>query len=99
MPNPYEIAARRFEQIAFLIDSSLDAAQRRAAWRKRTDDTGRSTLFRWLKAYREHGYTGLLPKPRNDRGKTRKAGTAAWVGYAIGLLYEQPERSLSKRPS
>ena len=94
MPNPYEIAARRFEQIAFLIDSSLDAAQRRAAWRTRTDDTGRSTLFRWLKAYREHGYTGLLPKPRSDRGKTRKAGTAAWVGYAIGLLYEQPERSL-----
>lgn len=96
MPNPYEIAARRFERIAFLIDPSLDAAQRRAAWRERTAETGRSTLYRWLKSYRDHGYTGLLPKPRSDRGRTRKAGTAAWVGYAIGLLYEQPDRSLTQ---
>ena len=96
MPNPYEIAARRFEQIAYLIDPSLDDAQRRAAWRERAADIGRSTLYRWLKAYREHGYTGLLPKPRNDRGCTRKAGSIGWVGYAIGLLYEQPDRSLTQ---
>ncbi len=55
---------------------------------------GKSTLYRWIAAYREHGYIGLLPKPRDDRGKPRHAGTAEWVGYAIGLLYEQPERSL-----
>jgi transposase InsO family protein len=55
---------------------------------------GKSTLYRWLAAYREHGYVGLLPKPRDDRGQPRHAGTAAWVGYAIALLYEQPERSL-----
>jgi len=55
---------------------------------------GRSTLYRWLAAYREHGYVGLLPKLREDRGQSRHAGTAAWVGYAIGLLYEQPMRSL-----
>ena len=55
---------------------------------------GKSTLYRWLAAYREHGYVGLLPKLRDDRAKPRHAGTAAWVGYAIGLLYEQPERSL-----
>jgi putative transposase len=96
MPHPYEIAAQRFEQIAFLIDPSLDAAQRRAAWRERFADTSRATLYRWLKAYREHGYTGLLPKPRSDHGRTRKVGTAAWVGYAIGLLYEQPDRSLTQ---
>lgn len=96
MSNPYEIAARRFEQIAFLIDPSLDAAQRQAAWRERTADVGRATVYRWLKVYREEGYTGLLPKPRNDRGRTRKAGTAGWVGYAIGLLYEQPDRSLTQ---
>ena len=96
MSNPYEIAARRFERIAFLIDPSLDDAQRKAAWRERSAEVGRSTLYRWLKTYREHGYTGLLPKPRNDRGRTRKAGTAGWVGYAIGLLYEQPDRSLTQ---
>lgn len=96
MPHPYEVAARRFEQITFLIDQSLDAGQRRAAWRERTAEVGRSTLYRWLKAFREDGYLGLLPKPRSDRGKTRKAGSVAWVGYAIGLLYEQPDRSLTQ---
>lgn len=115
MPNPYEIAAWRFEQIAFLIDPSLDDARRRAALRERTTKPvprpwderarrrgkktaarplARSTLYRWLRIYREHGYIGLLPKPRSDRNRSRRAGTAAWVGYAIGLLYEQPERSL-----
>ncbi len=108
MPDPYEIAAWRFEQIAPLIDPSLDEARRRAALRQRIakpvprpwDESAkpiaRSTLYRWLAAYREHGYLGLLPKPRDDRGRARKAGTAAWVGYAIGLLYEQPERSLTQ---
>lgn len=113
-PGPYEIAAWRFEQIAPLIDPSLNEACRRVALRERTTKPvtrpwdkgnrrgkrktgkplGKSTLYRWIAAYREHGYTGLLPKPRDDRGKPRHAGTAAWVGYAIGLLYEQPERSL-----
>lgn len=96
MSNPYEIAARRFEHIAFLIDQSLNAAQRRAAFKERTADTGRATLYRWLKAYRAGGYLALLPKPRSDRGRSRKAGSVAWVGYAIGLLYEQPDRSLTQ---
>ncbi|MEJ2389356.1 MAG: hypothetical protein P8Y27_19230 [Chromatiaceae bacterium] len=37
-----------------------------------------------------------LPKVRADRGAPRRAGTAAWIGYAIGLLYEQPNRSLTQ---
>lgn len=94
MSDPYEIAARRFELIAFLIDPSLDDAQRQLAWRECIASTARSTIYRWLAIYRKHGYTGLLPKPRDDRGRSRRAGTKAWVGYAIGLLYEQPERSL-----
>lgn len=94
MPDPYEIAARRFEHIAFLIDPSLGDAQRQAAWEERSASIGRSTLYRWLAAYRKDGYLGLLPKPRNDRGKSHHAGTAAWVGYSIGLLYEQPSRSI-----
>ena len=108
MPDPYQIAAWRFEQIAPLIDASLDETQRRAALRERTrhpvqwphsahhKPIPKSTLYRWLKAYREHGYPGLLPKVRADRGAPRRAGTAAWVGYAIGLLYEQPDRSLTQ---
>ena len=94
MANPYDVAARRFEHIAFLIDPSLDEAQRQAAWKERTASIGRSTLYRWLADYRKLGYEGLLPKPRSDRGNARRAGTKAWIGYAIGLLYEQPSRSL-----
>ena len=108
MPDPYEIAAWRFEQIAPLVDASLDETQRRAAVRERTRKPvawphgrhhrpiPRSTLYRWLKAYRKHGYPGLLPKVRADRGTHRRADTPVWVGYAIGLLYEQPNRSLTQ---
>ncbi|WP_320043088.1 DDE-type integrase/transposase/recombinase [uncultured Desulfobacter sp.] len=33
-----------------------------------------STLKSWLKAYRKHGFEGLKPKVRNDKGRPRKAG-------------------------
>jgi hypothetical protein len=108
MSDPYEIAAWRFEQIAPLVDASLDETQRRVAVRERTRKPvawphggrprpiPRSTLYRWLKAYRKHGYPGLLPKVRADRGAPRRADTPVWIGYAIGLLYEQPQRSLTQ---
>ena len=113
MPDPYEIATWRFEQIAPLIDPSLSRARRRAALRERVARRGarstrdgakddrtarvsRSTLFRWLKAYRNKGYVGLLPKPRADRDSARRSNTKAWIAYAIWLLYEQPDRSLSQ---
>jgi putative transposase len=112
MPDPYEIAAWRFEQIAPLIDPNLDEASRKVALRERTTKPaprpwgngdkdegkpiGKSTLYNWVAAYHKHGYAGLMPKPRKDRGCARCAGTAAWVGFAIALLYEQPERSLTQ---
>ncbi len=117
MPDPYTLAAWRFEQIAPFIDASLDEGARRAALRSRTRTAvewpgaearrrrglapikkpiPKSTLYRWLAAYRKAGYEGLLPKARRDRGKPRHAGTAEWVHYAIALLYEQPERSLTQ---
>jgi len=117
MPDPYTIAAWRFEQIAPLVDASLDESARRAALRSRLRTAvewpgvearrrrglppikrpiPKSTLYRWLAAYRQEGYLGLLPKPRSDRGRARRPGTAAWVGYALGLLYEQPQRSLTQ---
>jgi len=117
MPDPYTLAAWRFEQIAPFIDASLDERARRAALRERTHSPiewpgaeqrrrrglapirrpiPKSTLYRWLAAYREAGYLGLLPKPRSDRGQPRHGATAEWVHYAIALLYEQPERSLTQ---
>lgn len=117
MSDPYEIAPWRFEQIAPVIDPSLDAAARRAAWRERTrrkvtwpggearqrrglaplhKPIPKSTLYRWLDAYRKEGSLGLIPKPRRDRGAPRRASTTAWVHYAIGLWYEPPQRSLTQ---
>ena len=92
MPDPYQIAAWRFEQIAPLIDPSLDATQRRVALRERLrkpvvwphsdipKPIPKSTLYRWLKAFHEQGYQGLLPKVRADRGQPRRPGTATWIG-------------------
>ena len=115
MPDPSEIAARRFELIAILIDPSVDAARRRVAVRellaKPVEWPGsleqrrrgeppilrritKSTLYRWARLFREHGYEGLIPKSRKDRGKSRSSSPSTWVTYAIGLLYEQPSRSL-----
>ena len=56
----------------------------------------KASIYRWSAAYRKEGYLGLLPKGRRDRGKPRHAGTLEWVHYAIALLYEQPERSLTQ---
>lgn len=104
MPNPYEIATWRYEQIAPFLDPSLDRAARRRVMRERTTRAivwphgprkriPRSTIHRWIKSYRSDSYLGLLPKRRSDAGKPR-FDSAAWIAYAIGLLYEQPDRSL-----
>ncbi len=54
----------------------------------------RSSIYRWLDAYRGKGIEGLMPKPRSDRGVTRQ-DRAASINYAICLLYERPDRSLT----
>lgn len=102
MPDPYTIATWRFEQIAPLVDASLDEAARRAAVRERTrravawpgaeerrrrgrapirKPIPKSTLYRWLAAYRRDGYQGLLPKARTDRGSARHPGTQEPTGW------------------
>ena len=106
MPNEYEIASWRFEQISPLLDESLDRAARRRAIRDRTTRCvvwpggkkkriARSTLHRWLDAFRKQGYLALLPGRRSDAGKPRLP-SEEWIDYAIALLYEQHERSLTQ---
>jgi transposase InsO family protein len=56
---------------------------------------GRSTLLRWLHTYRNEGFVGLVPKTRKDKGLPRD-DRSVYVDYALGLLYEQPERSLTQ---
>jgi transposase InsO family protein len=106
VPNEYEIATWRYEQIAPLLDTSLDRAARRRAIRDRTKHTvvwpngekkriACSTLHRWLDAFRKEGYLSLLPRRRSDAGKPRLE-SQEWIDYAIALLYEQHERSLTQ---
>jgi len=101
-PKPHQVATWRFELISPFLDPTLDRAARRRAMRERVAVVGpdgrrqrvpRTTLFRWIRAFRAHGYEGLLPKERSDKGKTR-SDTKTFVHYAIGLLLEQPQRSL-----
>jgi transposase InsO family protein len=107
MSNPWEIATWRFEMISALLDAKLSSAQKQRIIRERTTRAvqwpnspeekpiGRSTLFRWLQNYREKGFLGLMPKSRKDKGLPR-SDRCIYVNYALGLLYEQPERSLTQ---
>jgi transposase InsO family protein len=97
MSDPWQIATWRFEMISALLDDSLSPAQKRRLIRNSPEKRpiGKSTLFRWLKNYREKGFLGLMPKARKDKGLPR-SDRCSYVNYALGLLYEQPQRSLTQ---
>ena len=54
----------------------------------------RSTIDSWIKSYRTSGHKGLIPAFRSDRGAARH-DVDAQVEFALGLLYENPERSFT----
>jgi transposase InsO family protein len=107
MSDSWEIAAWRFEMINPLVDDKLTEAEKRRILSDRTRKSvqwpcsspkrpiGRSTLFRWMKDYREKGFLGLMPKVRKDKGLAR-TDRSEQVNYALGLLYEEPGRSLTQ---
>ena len=55
------------------------------------------TLRRWVLAHKKQGLIGLLPKVRSDKGRC-KAGNdrSRVIQYALGLLYVEPNRSLTQ---
>jgi len=68
-------------------------------WRSRFLEGGREarkvsarTLRRWLRAYREGGFSGLRPKERRDRGRPRSIRPEA-LEKAVALREEVPSRS------
>jgi putative transposase len=106
MSDPYKIATWRYEQIAPFLDSTLDRAARRRAMSERIATTTtwpdgtkkripKTTLHRWIEGYKAQGLPGLMPLIRGDQGKAR-IGESRHVDYAIGLLLEQPGRSLQQ---
>ena len=52
------------------------------------------TLERYLSQYRKHGWEGLLPKTRRDKGGQRLSEEV--VAEAIALRRERPERSVEQ---
>jgi transposase InsO family protein len=104
MPDPFEIAAFRFQQISPFLDSSIDPSKRRGLMRRRPAvdlpngehrRVPRSTLHRWIDIYKQNGIHGLINKPRCDQG-IAKIGKRDVIDHAIGLLLEQPNRSLQQ---
>ncbi len=71
-------------------------AQERRGEEPKNKPIPRSTLRRWLNAYKKDGFAGLFPKRRQDQEKPRRAGLEIWIAFALGLLYEQPDRSLTQ---
>jgi transposase InsO family protein len=80
----------RFQAVSFILDQMRNArtlaqALREASARPWPDETGDfyavRTLEDWHYAYQKHGFDGLKPQPRADRGARRVLDpkTAAWI--------------------
>lgn len=103
--DPHEIALWRYEQIEELLEESLTRSQRRRLLRRRTrtpvhwpdgDDrpVSEATLYRWMRRYSAESMEGLAPRPHAER-TPRARLEKNHIDYAIGLLREDPERSLT----
>jgi transposase InsO family protein len=99
-----ELARWRFERISSLLDPELSRAARAKLVARIVEEDvtwpsgalrpiGSATLYRWLRLYRKHGLSGLLPGERSDKGKARTL-KASVIERALALLREEPRRSL-----
>jgi len=69
--NPDEVATKRVEILSPLLYRELDQAQRTCLIREISEREGISkrTLRRWLLAYQQEGYLGLLPQSKPYQSK------------------------------
>ena len=86
--NPEEVATQRVEILSPLLYRELDQAQRTCLIREISEREGISerTLRRWLLAYEENGYQGLLPHSKPYQG--RKSSVTEEI-VDEGLSYEE----------
>ena len=91
------IASQRVQLVAPLAQEGMDIAQMRQLKEQICARTGLSdrTLRRYLVQYREKGYDGLLPKPRQPRNMVEVIPDAAFE-QAVLLRRELPSRSVSQ---
>jgi putative transposase len=92
-----EAALKRHEMIAPLLVPGLDDAEKRRIRREILDREGISerTLRRYIAAYREKSYEGLLQKTRDDTGRIRAIPQDV-LDRAAELRQELPERSVRR---
>ena len=92
-----EKALKKHEIISPLLQPDLDEAEKRRIRQEILEREGISerTLRRYLAAYRENGYEGLLPKIRKDTGQQR-AISQEILDRAIEIKQELPERSVRR---
>jgi putative transposase len=103
--DPRKIAHWRYEQIEDLLDDSLTDHERHVLLRRiartpvrwpsgQEQRISEATLYRWLRAYQDHGLQGLMPSPRRDKGARRRMEHSV-VERAISYLREEPRRTLT----
>lgn len=92
-----EKALRRHEIIAPLLVPGLDEAEKRRLRHEilERENISERTLRRYLAAYRDMNYEGLLPKTRSDVG-TLKAISQNVLDRAVELKQELPQRSVRR---
>ncbi|MHC1590576.1 MAG: DDE-type integrase/transposase/recombinase, partial [Candidatus Helarchaeales archaeon] len=103
--TPLKIACWRFELISSLLDPSLSGEQRHClaielsknfeTWPSgRVNRVPVSTIYRWLALYRENPkIESLMPEFRFIQKKS-PAIHPDWIQYALGLVEEEPNRSI-----
>lgn len=105
--TPEQVAAFRYGLIAPIVSrqSPLGPGELKAYFERLSSQSfeipGQSskrlsvrTLERYLSQYRKHGWEGLLPKPRRDKGSYRLSEDV--IAAAIALRRERPERSVEQ---
>lgn len=90
-----EIATKRVQLLAPLLDGNLDRAKARElrAWLCQESGLSDRTLRRYLERYRQEGFFGLQPR---DRRPESNAIPPAVLEQAVLLRREVPSRSVSQ---
>ncbi len=75
LSDPRDVALRRFEMIAPLLEPDLEPAEKAlrreailASQEAKGEPISARTLRRYLQNYREQGFDGLYPRTRSDQG-------------------------------
>jgi transposase InsO family protein len=92
-----EEGLRRYRIIAPLLEKGLAECEKRPIRRLIRDQERISerTLRRWMASFGQHGFDGLLPRERKDKGSC-KAISAEALKLAAQIRQELPDRSAER---